>query len=191
MVDISRLASRAFRSDGRRAWPIMLLAALAMNGLLVAQNVSLKGQIQRPPHMTVGTLIPELAGVDVSGNTRTVDLVEGRRYLVFTFSVSCQYCNASLDAWKSIAETADSGRTTVVWVSRDSWQRTADFARAHDIRGIVLADVPHRVYSLLGLSAVPQTMLLASNGEVLGRVISGAVTGDRVNQVVALLTLPR
>lgn len=167
------------------AW-FMIAATLSVNMLLVYDNNQLKHRLSQPSNMTAGSRVTDLTGFGLDGRREHLAFESDRRFVVFTFSVTCPFCQASLGEWKAIERRLDPAKWSVVWVSRDSLERTREFARTEAITGHVLVDVPHRLYAQLGLGSVPKTVVLSDRGEVTGSV-GGAVNASRAASIAQLL----
>jgi peroxiredoxin len=154
---------------GRMMEILLWLAALgvfAENMLLLQQNRQLREVLA--PQITSGAHFGVLAGLALDGRSQTVDLPSAdSKLLIITFSPGCPACQANQQGWMKLASALEQRGVRVLWVSRDSLEITRDYCLKHGIRlSDTLADPPYRTYVQLGLSRVPNTVLVGANGKV-------------------------
>lgn len=151
----------------RRLLGVGAAVLILLNVLLLFQNRELR---KKREFSIVASRVSEISGINVrTGQYQTIPFDSARRFLILTFSGGCPSCRASLDEWRAISTSLDPARWSVIIVSRDSPSFTASFSDI-GIDGMMLADVPHRLYAQLGLAAVPKAILLSHDGNVLGSV---------------------
>jgi len=116
-----------------------LAAASVLVVVLAAQKRDLLDRIDalntRIRYPFAGLYVPAVAMPAVGGDTVVLGQPPpGHVQVLFVFSTSCQYCKASLPAWKQIAaELAASDRAEVVGVSTDSVEPTRRYLVQHGI----------------------------------------------------------
>ena len=100
----------------------------------------------------------------------------GHAQVLFVFSTTCQYCKASLPAWKQIAaELAASEGIQVVGVSIDSVEPTRRYLVEHGIELPVVSFTDRRLLAMYRAGTTPQTLITDADGRV-GYSHLGAVT---------------
>jgi peroxiredoxin len=158
-----------------------VIGVLLVNIVLVWSNHTLRSRLDAilaDKTYAVGDAYPAFAGVDLEGRRVYFDpAASRRRSLMFLMSVGCPACLASLDQWRSLAGRLDADEWDVLWLSRDPWDATREFARGHEMRGVVLAEFPCRTSRHLSLGFVPKVVVLDPGGKVR-RVVSGRQDDD-------------
>ena len=142
------------------------LGVLAENIFLFQQNRRLNEALA--PQITAGTQLQMLSGVALDGRLEPVALpAAGSKLLIITFSPGCPACQANQDGWMKLASTLEQKGVRVLWVSPDPIEITRDYCAKHGIRlSDTLADPPYRTFTQLGLTRVPNTLLVGANGVV-------------------------
>lgn len=148
-----------------------ILAIMALGISITAlrldfQNTALRESIVKAASQRIadtsiqpGSVIRSLRG-SRDEHSRFVTPVSDGLILVITFSASCPTTKANIQSWLDAGAHVLGRGGRVIWVSRDDATVAFEFARRHDLAGLVLADVPHDVYVRLGLSVVPQTLVM-------------------------------
>jgi len=159
--------------------PLLVVALIAENIILLRQNHRLKTELPLPSALAVHREEPlhDIGGVGFDGKFHSVDLPRSaaEHLLVFTFAPRCPECvlSKSLDLDLSVRAKKLGWRT--VWISRGNPEETRAFC---DASGIPLEETlvnpPYATYLRLGLAAVPQLVAVGENGKVdevwLGRL---------------------
>lgn len=127
-----------------------------------------------------------LVGSDLLGRRTPVRFGPERGALLITFSADCQFCRNSLPNWTRVLKALDRDRWDVYWISRDPSEVTAPFVTDNGISELVLADVSHGTYGQLGLASVPKTIVVSSEGVLLGS-INGELNDKKLPQLTELL----
>ena len=155
---------------------IAALGVLAENIVLLRENRRLRETAAW--QIPAGKRLRTLAGVAPDGRVQNISLpTAGSKLLIITFSPLCPECSANLQGWMKLAGTLERKSIRVLWVSRDSAEITTGYCLKHGIPlADALADPPFRTYLLLGMAAVPNTVLVGSDGKV------EKVWGGRLNQ---------
>ena len=100
----------------------------------------------------------------------------GQVQLLFVFSTTCEFCKASLPAWKQIAaELAANERVEVVGISIDSVEPTRRYLAEHGIELPVVSFIEPRLLAMYRAGTTPQTLIIDADGRV-GYSHLGAVT---------------
>jgi hypothetical protein len=159
--------------------PLLVVALMAANIILLRQNHRLKTELPLPSALAVHREEPlrDIGGVGFDGRFHTVEMPHSaaEHLLVFTFSPRCPECSLSqpLDAALSVQAKKLGWRT--VWISRGSPEETRAFCNASGIPlEEALVNPPYATYLRLALAAVPQLVAVGENGKVdevwLGRL---------------------
>ena len=159
--------------------PLLVVALIAENIVLLRQNHRLKTELPLPSALEVHREEPlhDIGGVGFDGRFHTVEMPRSaaEHLLVFTFGPRCSECvlSESLDA--SLSAQAKKLGWRTVWISRGNPEETRAFCNASGIPlEETLVNPPYATYLRLGLAAVPQRVAIGENGKVeevwLGRL---------------------
>lgn len=159
--------------------PLLVIALIAENIILLRQNHRLKTELPLPSALAVHREQPlrDIGGVGFDGRFHTVEMPRSaaEHLLVFTFAPRCPECilSKSLDAELSAQAKRLGWRT--VWISRGNPEETRAFCNASGIPlEETLVNPPYATYLRLGLAAVPQLVAVGEKGKVdevwLGRL---------------------
>ena len=159
--------------------PLLVVALIAENIVLLRQNHRLKTELPLPSALEVHREEPlhDIGGVGFDGRFHTVEMPRSaaEHLLVFTFGPRCSECvlSKSLDA--SLSAQAKKLGWRTVWISRGNPEETRAFCNASGIPlEETLVNPPYATYLRLGLAAVPQRVAVGENGKVeevwLGRL---------------------
>ena len=159
--------------------PLLVIALIAENIILLRQNHHLKTSLPLPSALVVRRDEPlrDIGGVGFDGRFHTVEMPRSaaEHLLVFTFAPRCPECVLSepLDAALSAQAKKLGWRT--LWISRSNAEETRAFCNANGIPlEETLVNPPYFTYLRLGLAAVPQLVAVGANGKVeevwLGRL---------------------
>lgn len=154
---------------GKAVTALLWVAALA----LLVENISLVGQNRglrdvAAPQIKSGKQLRMLSGVGLDGRAETLDLpTADSKLLIVTFSPGCPACQANQEGWAKLASMLKPKGVRVLWVSRDPIEVTRDYCLKQGIPLTdAVADPPYRTYLQLGLSRVPNTLLVGPGGIV-------------------------
>jgi len=159
--------------------PLLVVALIAENIVLLRQNHRLKTELPLPSALVVHREEPlrDIGGVGFDGRFHSVEMPRSaaEHLLVFTFAPQCPECvlSESLDA--SLSAQAKKLGWRTVWISRGTLEETRAFCVANGIPlAETLVDTPYSTYLRLGLAAVPQLVAVGENGKIdevwLGRL---------------------
>ena len=159
--------------------PLLVVALIAENIVLIRQNHRLKTELPLPSALEVHREEPlhDIGGVGFDGRFHSVEMPRSAadHLLIFTFGPRCSECvlSRSLDASLSVQAKKLGWRT--VWISRGNPEETRSFCQASGIPlEETLVNPPYPTYLRLGLAAVPQRVAVGENGKVeevwLGRL---------------------
>jgi hypothetical protein len=172
-----------FRTSLNVVLPLLVVALIAENIILLRQNHRLKTELPLPSALEVHREEPlrDIGGIGFDGRFHTVEMPRSAadHLLIFTFGPRCSECvlSESLDA--SLSAQAKKLGWRTVWISRGSPEETRTFSNAAGIPPEeTLVNPPYPTYLRLGLAAVPQVVAVGENGKVeevwLGRLTTNS-----------------
>jgi hypothetical protein len=159
--------------------PVLVIALIGANVLLIRQNQRLKTELPLPSALAVHREEPlhDIGGVGFDGRFRNVELPRSasEHLLVFTFAPGCPECVLSKSFDIALSEQAKKLGWHTVWISRGNSEETRAYCNASGIPlDDTLVNPPYATYLKLGLAAVPQVVAVGANGKVdevwLGRL---------------------
>ena len=159
--------------------PLLVVALIAANIVLIRQNNRLKTQLPLPSALVVHREEPlhDIGGVGFDGKFHTIEMPRSvaEHLLIFTFAPRCPECVLSKSFDAALSEQAKKLGWRTVWISRGSPEETRAFCSASGIPlEETLVNPPYPTYLRLGLAAVPQVVAVGENGKVdevwLGRL---------------------
>ena len=159
--------------------PLLVVALIAENIILLRQNHRLKTELPLPSALVVHREEPlhDIGGVGFDGRFHTVDMPRSaaEHVLIFTFAPRCPECILSKSFDTSLSAQAKKLGWRTVWISRGNPDETREFCNASGIpQEETLVNPPYATYLRLGLAAVPQLVAVGENGRVeevwLGRL---------------------
>jgi hypothetical protein len=159
--------------------PVLVIALIGANVLLIRQNQRLKTELPLPSALAVHREEPlhDIGGVGFDGMFRNVELPRSasEHLLVFTFAPRCPECVLSKSFDIALSEQAKKLGWHTVWISRGNSEETRAYCNASGIPlDDTLVNPPYATYLKLGLAAVPQVVAVGANGKVdevwLGRL---------------------
>lgn len=159
--------------------PLLVIALIAENIVLLRQNHRLKTELPLPSALAVHREEPlhDIGGVGFDGRFHTVELPRspGEHLLVFTFAPRCRECVLSKSFDLELSGQAKKLGWRTLWISRGNPEETRAFCNASGIPlEETLVNLPYSTYLRLGLAAVPQLVAVGENGKIdevwLGRL---------------------
>jgi peroxiredoxin len=187
------------RRIGRIALNVLLgcavVAVVVQNISLMSVNRSLKdavdkytAQIQAGQKVKAGLTA---TGADNRLTSITLPASEAEHLLIITFSPACPACQANQDEWTKLARGLKrNANWRVLWVSRDDMDSTVEYCRKHQIQlSSVVAEPPYRTYLQLGLSRVPNTLVVGPGG-IIQKVWPGQLVSTQWKDMFAYLNIP-
>ena len=159
--------------------PILVVALITENILLMRQNHRLKTELPLPSALAVHREEPlrDIGGVGFDGKFHTVEMPRSaaEHLLVFTFAPRCPECVLSKSFDAALSAQAKKLGWRTVWISRGDPEETRAFCNASGIPlEETLVNPPYATYFRLALAAVPQLVAVGDNGKVeevwLGRL---------------------
>ena len=173
--------------------PLLLIAVMAENLILLRQNRRLKTQSPLPSALVIHRDEPlhDIGGVGFDSRFHTVEMPRStaEHLLIFTFSPTCPECVASRDSDRELSAQAKKLGWRTVWISRSgNLEEIRAFCNASGIPlEEVLLNVPYSTYLRLGLAAVPQVVAVGENGKV-DEVWLGRLTAESANSAAQFLS---
>lgn len=172
--------------------PLLVLALIAENVILLRQNHRLKTELPLPSALTVHKEEPlhDIGGVGFDGRFHTLEMPRsaGEHLLVFTFAPRCRECVLSKAFDTALSEQAKKLGWRTVWISRGSPEETRAFCNASGIPlDDTLVNTPYATYLRLGLAAVPQLVAVGENGKI-DQVWLGRLTAESAKAVGQFLS---
>ncbi len=150
-----------------------LLIAAILIVVLALQNRSLQNRYvelqERSAWPHPGLFVPPFTARAVHDSTEVLvgESVEGQRQLLLFFTTTCQYCRASLPAWKKLGKMLDGDSTVaLVAISLDSVHVTREYAIEHGLSSPVITFPDSKYRRLYRARSVPQIVVLETDGQV-------------------------
>ncbi len=167
---------------------LMLVIVLAQQKrALLDRNEKLTSWLRYP---YPGMYVPAMSVPSVRGDTVQIGSGgPGQVQVLFVFSTTCEFCEASLPAWKRIAgELAASAQVEVVGISVDSVQAARRYLAEHGIMLPVVSFTDRKLRALYRTVTLPQSIVLDGHGEVQYARL-GAVT--EVSAIDSIIQMSR
>ncbi|MCQ3813071.1 MAG: TlpA family protein disulfide reductase [Acidimicrobiia bacterium] len=173
------------QAPNRAAWivaPVAVVLCLLM--LLLATRAP--GSTNLNAVVGKGKLAPSLAGQTLDGEVFDLDAHRGRFVVVNFFSTTCVPCIREHPELVSFHERyAPSGFAEVVSVAfDDSAANVAAFFTKYGGDWPVIAQDTGSIAVSYGVALVPESVLVADNGEVIDKLVGG-VTASQLESVIA------
>lgn len=169
---------------------VLIVCLAVVDVLLFVENRTLNTRLAtiqtRDTEVTLGRRLSPISGVNLDQRLESVPT--GTPLLVLTFSPGCTASRANHLGWKRLDSLLRGGERKVVWISRDPLLATSEYLSKDRPAGIVLIDVPHRVYAQLALRFVPQTTAIGRDG-IVERVWRGKIGEMRWREIDEFLKI--
>ena len=179
----------------KRAARLALLIAVSAAAVLVIALAREKQSLEarygesasRLLYPYAGMYVPVVRGPSLHGDSIVIGKAgEGERQVLFGFSTTCGYCDASLASWETIAaHLAEESGVWVFGVSRDSPEATRAYVEDHGLSFPIVTFTDPRIQALYRLQAVPQTLILNGEGRVIYARLGAVESEAAVDSVVA------
>lgn len=172
--------------------PLLVVALIAENMILLRQNHRLKTELPLPSALAVHReeALHDIGGVGFDGRFHTVEMPRSaaEHLLVFTFAPRCRECVLSKSFDADLSAQAKKLGWRTVWISRGNPEETRAFCNASGIPlEETLVNPPYPTYVRLGLAAVPQLVAIGENGKVDG-VWLGRLTPESAKSAAQFLS---
>jgi len=183
LAEVFAVSNPVLRKSLNFVMPLLVVALIAANIILIRQNYRLKTELPLPSALAVHREEPlhDIGGVGFDGRFHIVAMPRSaaEHLLVFTFAPRCPECVLSKSFDAELSGQAKKLGWRTVWISRGNPEETRAFC---DASGVPLEETlvnpPYATYLRLGLAAVPQVVAVGENGKVdevwLGRLTSGS-----------------
>ncbi|HET9167639.1 MAG TPA: redoxin domain-containing protein [Candidatus Angelobacter sp.] len=139
-----------------------------------------------------GRVLRHVAAASSNGELKTISMpaAPSEKLLIMAFSPTCESCQASQPAWKSLAKELRARLGwRVLWISRDPIQNTIAYCREQQIPlEDTVADPTYRTYMQLALKVVPSTVVVGDGGRV-EKVWSGRVDEKQWGEISSYFNL--
>ncbi len=149
---------------------VLVCSILCINALFVFENGRLRKRLSAmTDHVEInpGDIFPSFNGVDLTGRLKQVEFgQQDKRFLMILVSAGCPACLANVENWVDLVQGLDPDEWEVMWLSRDPWEKTREFALERGFTGHVLSEFSTREYRQVGLRLVPRTIIVSPNGVV-------------------------
>lgn len=154
---------------------LLVLAVLVLTALTIVlahQNRLLVTSLQSERELAARPAPGSYTGLFTASTLDAQEVVIGEmdragRQVLFFFNTSCDYCRASIPAWKELAARVGSVGNEAFGVSLDSVSQTREYATEHMLTYPVVHFDTRRTRSIYRVRAVPQVVILDSSGVVL------------------------
>ena len=178
---------------------VALSIACGLVVMLAGQQTTLRreyAELRRQANdLHSGSVVPPFRGATLEGDSLTIGEAPDSlgRQLLFVFTTTCRYCEATLPTWARLADSArrlPPWRIQVVGISLDSVEQSRRYVEAHGI-SYPIVQFPNRKYQrLYRANRVPETVVVDSEGNVIFArlgVLSDPLVLDSVYRALALL----
>lgn len=159
---------------------------LGVNWLLLTQNRTLKSDLESAEYRlqkrfsaTVGETLSEIRGRTRFGAEVTVDYQSGGPTLVYVFSPTCGYCDETWPTWHQLRSLPGVRSVAIDLTSRAD---EAYFGARNVVGFPVISEVDPEITLSHHFNLVPQTLLVGSDGRVLG-VWTGPLDDQEVAEI--------
>ena len=133
---------------------------------LAGQHSDLRDRLRTPQP---GYSVPTFTNRTIDGVPITLGEREDGRQLVFFFTTTCEFCLASLPAWREIAVTSERehAEVEVVGVALDADGPVAEYRDRHGLAFPITTFPQQKLAHLYRAGSVPLVALLDETGRVL------------------------
>lgn len=163
------------RQNRLQFWLILLI--VLMGATIVSLTVQVRGLQPRAEELTrriyfpvVGHSVPTIRLAAMNGDSITIgEAKPGRAQVLFFLRSSCQFCEQTLPAWKSVAielQKDPAHRFDVFGVSYSPRDSTEQYVRSHDLPFQVARMEIIKFRRLFRVKAVPMTLVLDDAGRI-------------------------
>lgn len=176
-----------------RYLPHVALAAAAVlvvvlgrqKSALVDENSRLRERILSP---YPGMYVPSFRTATLDGAPVVIgEAPAGARQVLFVFTTTCQYCKATLPAWKRIAaesRTAEGGKPAVLGISLDSVDVTRKYTADHKLTYPVAQLTDPKLIAMYRAGSVPLTLVLDEQGRTIHSRVGEISTPAAIDSVI-------
>ncbi len=153
-----------------RILPIITIALLFVNGLLIYQNLSLKAQIEAfsPKGIKKGNKIFAFQAKDLNGDITKIDFDGNntKRVLLY-FHPTCGWCKKQMPYWKELVSNADSSKFKISAITaEENIDDVKDYLANYDANSWETFLITKEDASKAELTGTPVTIVLDNLGNV-------------------------
>ena len=177
--------------DPPRSWPLIavvviacvLVVALTLQKRTLAERAQAIQRRANQPYP--GLYLPDLSVPTLTGDTVHLGTSRaGWPQLLFVFNTTCEYCLASLPAWRDVAARVGS-HAEVYGVSLHDADLTRAYADMHDLAFPIVLMSDRRSRALYRARSVPQSVVLDATGLVRYARTGAVIDPATVDSIVA------
>lgn len=146
------------------AIPVLLAAALLA---LFAARLMLDGK-ERPGSFSAGQKLPEFSLPALSGATLSADSLRGKPAIINFFASWCVSCRAEHELLEDLARESGVAIYGIAWKDKPEKIRAWLEQHGNPYRDVAVDDSGRTVIAF-GVSSVPETFLVSTDGVIAGR----------------------
>lgn len=149
---------------------IITLALLAVNGLLIFQNLKLKAQLDElsPKEIKAGNRLAPFIAKDLNGNRFAVNYNDGnaKRVLLY-FHPTCGFCKKQMPYWRELVSKADPAKYKIDLITTETdTDSIKKYLDTYNINSWETFSIKKEDADKAELSGTPITVVLDDNGKV-------------------------
>ena len=147
----------------------------------------------RATYPYAGMFVPTFQASTLAGEPVTVGgspVSAKERQVLFVFTTRCQYCKASLPAWRELAarlDTMRSPRVRVYGISLDSTEVTRKYVAQNRLPFPVVEFPEKKLAAIYRTQAVPVTVVLDEDGRMLHSHLGQISDRKSIDSVLAMV----
>lgn len=176
-------------------WSIILIVLVLVMGveifLLVQENRELRLALKTPRGpvkvLNPKEKVPPLVGIDQKGKEFKVEYPSSQKTILFWFSADCPSCEYNLEFWKEIYQKHSSAKLRFFGVTNSEEKKTEDFIKKFQLEFPVLILSDFSFLDKYRVEAIPQTMLIDTNGMVQ-KVWPGPLSENHKKEMEGMIT---
>ena len=168
---------------------VLILRIIGQYDDLAGQHSDLLDRLRIPQP---GYSVPTFANQTIDGAPVTVGEREGGRQLVFFFTTTCEFCLASLPAWREIndATKRDYAHVEVVGVVLDADGPVEAYRDGHNLTFPITTFPQDKLARLYRATSVPLITLLDETGRVLYSRLGALEARSAIDSVLTAVGAP-
>lgn len=171
-----------------------LIAVSAVCVYLLRYNRQLAAQVdvvaRQAKEPRPGLFVPPYRVQTIAGDSVELGLA-GRRQLLFFFRTTCEYCRASLPAWKEISKGLQNDTAIAIYgVALDSVAPAQAYATDNALPFPVISGPDPRLVAYFRINGVPAVVLVNENGRMAYGRLGPMTTRGVIDSVLAAARRP-
>ena len=170
---------------------MVVLLAAQKRALIRDYNELNRRYRQAATELRPGQYVPAFQTATLEGQPVTVgELPAPGRQVLLVYTTTCQFCLATIPAWKRIKATADTMRSvqaSVYGVSLDSVDVTRKYVAQHALPYPTVRFPNQKLESMYRASAVPLTLVIDETGRTIYSRLGELKEGVAVDSVLAAI----